>query len=77
MKLKHYQETTMPQQRINTSWISVEKELPTGNCLAFYKNSAGKERIVKAFYARQYEIEQSPNEEFQEYNEYTDEYYLP
>jgi len=60
-----------------TSWISVEKELPTGNCLAFYKNWAGNERIVRAFYARQYEIEQPPNAEYQEYNEITDEYYLP
>ena len=59
------------------TWISTFKQLPSGNVLAFYKNACGKERIVKAFYARQYEIEQPINEEFQEYNEITDQYYLP
>jgi len=60
-----------------SEWIPIEEKLPDTNCLAFYKNALGKERIVKAFYAKQFEIDQSEDEDCQEYDENTDRYYLP
>lgn len=64
---------------MKSEWTHVAHGLPTGNCLACYKNSNGKDRIVKAFYAKQFEIEASGDdvEDRSEYNEETDEYYLP
>lgn len=71
-------ETILSIQLFNQSdWISVDQLLPTKNCLAFYKNSHGKERIVKAFYAKKFEVEQSTDTEFYDYNEENDSYYLP
>ncbi len=58
-------------------WIDVKESLPDKDCLAFYKNSHGIGRIVKAFYAREFQYAQDPSEEFQDYNEENDTYYLP
>ncbi len=60
-----------------TPWISASVLLPDKNCLAFYKNSFGKNRIVKAFYAKKFQLEQSPDNSYQDYNEETDTYFLP
>jgi len=76
MKSTHEQPLNKIDVR-HREWISVEEELPNGNCLAFYKNSHGKERIVKAFYAKHYEIEQNIDSEYYEYNDTDDRCYLP
>ena len=61
-----------------SEWISVEDELPTSkNVLVHYKNSLGRYRIVKAFYAPQSTIESnSESDAYDEYDEEKDTYYL-
>ena len=64
--------------RIN-HWIDTNIYLPESgkNVLVFYKNSHGKSRIVKAFFADQDTIESDPEDEANdEYNEERDCYYL-
>jgi hypothetical protein len=58
-------------------WISVEDSLPDGKyCLATYQDRAGKLRIIRAMYVRQFEIEASGDECDSETNEANDMEYL-
>lgn len=60
-------------------WIDVNKQMPPSgkNVLVFYKNSSGKGRIVKAFYAERFSIESNPeSDNNDEYMEEHDCYYL-
>lgn len=61
-------------------WISVDERLPdAGYCLATYRNQHGKLRIIRAKYARQFEIdagEDAIDHGNCEYNEADDTYYL-
>jgi hypothetical protein len=59
-------------------WISVNKEMPSKKCLAFYTNELGKCRIVKAKYVQKFTEEaNTDNEDYIEYDEKTDCYYTP
>ena len=62
-------------------WIKVEDRLPkTGQkVVAFYKNSAGKNRTVMAFYAEKFSVENysEMDGEWCDYSEDADCYYLP
>lgn len=66
-----------------SDWIPVKKELPSNNrpVLAFVEDAygAGKLRVIKANYARKFELEVHIDhcEDFGEYDEKTDEYYAP
>ena len=57
-------------------WISVLLELPKKKCLAFYLNKLGNGRTVVAFYAKQFERESGSDDEWFEYSELNDCYYL-
>lgn len=61
-------------------WISIEECLPdSGYCLATYRNQHGKLRIIRAKYARQFEIDAGEDAIDQgncEYNEADDTFYL-
>lgn len=61
-------------------WISVDERLPdAGHCLATYRNQHGKLRIIRAKYARQFEIDAGEDAIDQgncEYNEADDTFYL-
>ena len=61
-------------------WISVDERLPdAGHCLATYRNQHGKLRIIRAKYARQFEIDADEDAIDQgncEYNEADDTFYL-
>jgi len=58
-------------------WISVDERLPEGRyCLATYQDRAGKLRIIRAMYVRQFEIEASGDECDSETNEENDLEYL-
>ena len=62
------------------NWISVKERLPQGYespVLAYYKNSLGNGRRVKAFYAPEKTIESDPEgDSYDEYDEDTETYYL-
>ena len=61
-------------------WIGVDARLPdAGYCLATYRNQHGKLRIIRAKYARQFEIDAGEDAIDQgncEYNEADDTFYL-
>jgi hypothetical protein len=58
-------------------WISVDECLPDGKyCLATYQDRAGKLRIIRAMYVRQFEIEADGDECDGETNEENDRDYL-
>ena len=59
-------------------WISVEDSLPETKCIALYKNSLGKPRMVMAEYIKKHTLEASPDcdgEGVSEYCEEKDIYY--
>jgi hypothetical protein len=61
-------------------WISVNDRLPDkgAEVLAFYKNSNGKKRRIRAVYIRKFEEEEDYESEMDcDYNEELDCYYLP
>lgn len=58
-------------------WIRVEDRLPDGECLAVYVTESGKQRLIRAKYARQLQIEADGDEDFDtEYNEDDDTFYI-
>lgn len=61
-------------------WISVDQELPKGNCLARYVSEIylDNQRIVKAQYIKRWWIETSSDDDecCEEYSEKDDTYYL-
>lgn len=61
-------------------WISVDERLPdAGHCLATYRNSHGKLRIIRAKYARQFEVDagdEAIDNGNCEYNDEDDTFYL-
>lgn len=61
------------------SWISVKDEKPKGGVpvLAYFKNEFGKQRIIKAFYAPKFTIEDIGENDFVEYDEENDIFYTP
>lgn len=62
------------------NWIKVKDELPpTGKeVIAYYKNSDGEQKIIRAFYAPRFTIEDNNNNEYEgaEYCEEKGEYFL-
>jgi hypothetical protein len=68
----------MPESMLE--WIPVEIKLPEKgqNVFAHYKNSFGKDRIIRAKYLRKYQEEASDDElDFAEYSEEHDENFWP
>lgn len=64
-------------QQAPADWISVDERLPEGRyCLATYRDRAGKLRIIRAMYVRQFEIEASGDECESETNEENDREYI-
>ncbi|WP_312517264.1 DUF551 domain-containing protein [Massilia sp.] len=67
-------------EQAEPGWISADERLPDGGyCLATYRDRAGKLRIIRAKYVRQYEVEASGDEcggQSTEYNEAYDTEYL-
>jgi len=63
---------------LKSRWINVEFELPPHgkNVLAYYKNSFGKGRTVKACYLERWKEESCANDDNYEYSEEQDKYYL-
>jgi hypothetical protein len=61
-----------------TAWIAVSERLPEAErfVLAFYLNSLGKARRVRAFYAPKFTVEDMECDE-PDYSEELDNYYLP
>ena len=58
-------------------WTSVDERLPNGcYCLATYRDRAGKLRIIRAMYVRQFEIEATGDECDSETDEANDREYL-
>ena len=61
-----------------SQWVSVEDRLPETKCIALYKNSLGKPRMVMAEYIKKHTLEASPDcdgEGVSEYCEEKDIYY--
>ena len=60
-------------------WISVDKKLPRPGyfVLAYFKNSHGKDRRIRAFHAPIYTIECNNEDEYTDYCETLDKYFLP
>jgi hypothetical protein len=58
------------------AWISVDERLPEKYCLAVYKTSRGQQRIIRAMYVKQYEIEATGDECDSETNDADDMEYI-
>lgn len=58
------------------AWISVEDQLPEKECLAVYVTPNGKQRLIRAKYARQFQIEAEGDDCETEYNEDDDTFYI-
>lgn len=58
-------------------WVSIETELPSKPCFAYYKNELGNSRTVKAKYVKQFSEEAHTDDDWIEYNEADDTYYYP
>lgn len=63
-----------------SQWISVKERLPEAetDVLAFFINEYGKQRIVRAFYAPRFTVEDGYDNEYEasEYDDKKDTYYL-
>lgn len=59
-----------------SAWISVEHDLPKKCCIAVYQTPRGVQRIIRAMYVRQYEIEATGDECDSETNEANDLEYI-
>lgn len=67
----------IPEQVAQASvWIGVEQSLPTKYCLAVYRTPRGMQRIIRAMYVRQYEIEANGDECDSETNDADDLEYI-
>lgn len=58
------------------AWISVDERLPEKECLAVYVTPHGKQRLIRAKYARQFQIEAEGDDRETEYNEADDTFYI-
>ncbi len=59
-------------------WISVNDRLPSGIVLACYETEHSKKpKIVRAIYCKKHTVEAGSDDEFFEYDEESDSYYLP
>lgn len=70
------------RREVKKEWISVKDKLPESGkfvlCFFTETNKMGKwPRIIIGFYAAPKYILQSDNDDFEEYDETSDEYYLP
>ncbi|WP_312547630.1 DUF551 domain-containing protein [Massilia sp.] len=64
-------------EQAGDAWISVEDRLPEKECLAAYVTQNGKVRLIRAKYARQFQIEASGDDDCgAEYNENDDTFYI-
>lgn len=57
-------------------WVSVEDRLPGKECLAVYVTPSGKQRLIRAKYARQFQIEAQGDDCETEYNDADDTFYI-
>jgi len=58
-------------------WIPTNEKLPTDDVLAVYKTSYGRRVIIKAFYAKEFEVQQNYDDCVDlDYCETTEDYYL-
>ena len=61
-----------------SEWISVKERLPNGVVLACYDFSHSKiKRIIRAQYFKKHTVEANSYDDFGEYDEETDTYYVP
>ena len=67
---------TSEQVAIPDSWISVDTDLPKGECLAIYITPNGKQRMIRAKYAHQFQIEAEGDDCETEYNDDDDTFYI-
>jgi hypothetical protein len=67
---------TQAAAEVRDAWISVDEPLPEKECLAVYLTPAGKQRLIRAKYARQFQIEAEGDDCETEYNEDDDTFYL-
>jgi len=63
----------------NKGWISTKDKLPEPEraVLAFFVNSYGKSRRIRAFHTPEYTTEATSEDDCSDYCEEKDEYYLP
>lgn len=71
-----------PDQSVTVNamvWIPCSERLPdtSRKVIAYYKNEYGKDRQVMAFYAGKFAVESGSDDEYMEYCEGDDAYYLP
>jgi hypothetical protein len=59
-----------------SGWISVEDRLPLGHALATYINQCGRRETVIAFHAKKHEIKSDGDDEWFDYDEGKDCFYL-
>jgi len=64
----------------DSPWLDANLVKPEKSCLAFYRNRLGKRRLVKAFYAKKFEMEADiywdDGYEGCDYDEESDTYYV-
>lgn len=74
------QEAEGEVERLKARWLSVDGQMPVSGrkVIAYYENVNGKPRRIMAFYAAQFDIESSEEnqEGFYEYSEANDQYFL-
>ena len=63
-------------EQAGDAWISVEDQLPEKECLAAYATPSGKVRLIRAKYARKFQIEAEGDDCETEYNEDDDTFYI-
>ena len=63
-------------EQAGDAWISVEDRLPEKECLAAYSTPNGKVRLIRAKYARKFQIEAEDDDCETEYNEDDDTFYI-
>lgn len=60
-----------------SQWISVDERLPEKECLAVYVTPNGKQRLIRAKYVRQFQIEAEGDDQCEtEYNDDDDTFYI-
>lgn len=66
-------------ERPTIDWISVKDAMPDSGkkVLATYKNSLGNDRIIVGNFVERFTEETGVDDDWFEYSEETDEYYLP
>lgn len=59
------------------NWMPIETAPALRWILVYYRNSSAKSRIIEARFVPHLTEESCPDDEYQDYDEYSDEYYLP